>query len=210
MAVGVAAQSRCKPVEFRIPSTDGTFSMTGNTAKCSVYLITLAKDDRLRLKSVTPEIYFHMIEASASKEEREGDFYCEDCTEMTHLANGPEKWEIHVFGADGNFNARRKAFVISGEIIKTPIVTAGVLNGRAISFPKPPYPAEARAKRIAGSVRVNVVVDESGKVYSADAPDAPVELRDVCEEAARNVVIGSNANGKRSWQRGVIVYNFAP
>ena len=47
------------------------------------------------------------------------------------------------------------------------IVSGGVLNGKAISKPQPPYPAIARAARASGVVVVSVTVDESGKVISA-------------------------------------------
>jgi protein TonB len=52
---------------------------------------------------------------------------------------------------------------------KNVTVSGGVLNGKAISKPQPPYPAIARAARASGAVVVQVTVDESGKVISAHA-----------------------------------------
>ena len=43
-------------------------------------------------------------------------------------------------------------------------VSGGVLNGKATSLPKPPYPAAARAVRASGAVSVQVLIDESGRV----------------------------------------------
>jgi protein TonB len=48
-------------------------------------------------------------------------------------------------------------------------ISGGVLNGKAISKPQPPYPPIARAARASGTVVVSVTVDESGKVIAAHA-----------------------------------------
>jgi TonB family protein len=61
----------------------------------------------------------------------------------------------------------------------------GALNSKAISLPKPVYPEEARRIRSSGRVTVRVVVDETGKVISAQATDGPPPLRETAEAAAR-------------------------
>ena len=48
-------------------------------------------------------------------------------------------------------------------------ISGGVLNGRAISLPPPAYPPIAKAAHASGTVTVQVVVDEDGKVISAHA-----------------------------------------
>jgi hypothetical protein len=48
-------------------------------------------------------------------------------------------------------------------------VSGGVLNGKAIELPAPPYPAVARAVKASGTVTVQVTVDEQGRVVSANA-----------------------------------------
>src|ERR1044072_5288225 len=48
-------------------------------------------------------------------------------------------------------------------------ISGGVLNGKAISLPKPAYPAIARAAHASGTVVVQVVIDENGNVISAHA-----------------------------------------
>src|SRR5690349_5358954 len=45
--------------------------------------------------------------------------------------------------------------------------------GKAISLPKPTYPAEAKAKGISGIVDVEVVIDEKGRVIWAKAVEGP-------------------------------------
>ena len=49
------------------------------------------------------------------------------------------------------------------------VVSGGVLNGKAISKPQPAYPPIAKAARASGTVTVQIVVDESGRVISAAA-----------------------------------------
>src|SRR5687768_264289 len=49
------------------------------------------------------------------------------------------------------------------------IINGGVLNGKAVSLPKPAYPAEAREVKAEGAVAVDIVIDETGSVISAAA-----------------------------------------
>src|SRR6185295_16301000 len=42
-----------------------------------------------------------------------------------------------------------------------------ILNGRALSLPRPAYPAEARSVRAQGTVVLKVTIDESGNVVDA-------------------------------------------
>lgn len=63
-------------------------------------------------------------------------------------------------------------------------VSLGVLNGRALSLPKPDYPQKAVAARAAGRVVVQVTIDESGKVISAVAQSGPSVLQKPALDAA--------------------------
>jgi len=63
-------------------------------------------------------------------------------------------------------------------------VSGGVLNGTAISLPPPAYPDAAKRMRTAGTVSVDVVLDESGKVVSAVATSGPAVLREAAVQAA--------------------------
>ena len=61
----------------------------------------------------------------------------------------------------------------------------GILNSQAIDLPKPTYPAEAKKNHVTGQVQVKVVVDETGRVISAEAQFGPEPLRAAAVEAAR-------------------------
>lgn len=85
-----------------------------------------------------------------------------------------------------------------------------ILNGKALSLPKPDYPAAARENRLSGRVIVEVTIDETGKVISA---------RDLCvgppylSESAVTSALGARFSptlfsGKPIQVTGVIQYNF--
>jgi TonB family protein len=63
-------------------------------------------------------------------------------------------------------------------------VSGGALNGRAITLPQPAYPDQARRARVSGTITVEVVVDEQGKVISATAQNGPALLREPAIQAA--------------------------
>jgi TonB family protein len=93
--------------------------------------------------------------------------------------------------------------------VSTTSVAGGVVNGKAISLMKPLYPDEARANRVAGTVVVQVVIDESGKVIRACAVHGPPLLMRASEVAAYNAVFSpTRLNGKPVKVTGLITYNF--
>jgi TonB family protein len=61
----------------------------------------------------------------------------------------------------------------------------GILNSKAIQLPAPKYPAEARRVHEFGEVQVKVMVDETGKVISAEAVFGPESLRQAAVDAAK-------------------------
>lgn len=67
-------------------------------------------------------------------------------------------------------------------------IAGGVLNGKAISLPKPSYPEEARAANAHGAVTVQVLIDEEGKVTSAKALSGPPLLHQAAADAAMKAV----------------------
>ena len=90
-------------------------------------------------------------------------------------------------------------------------ISKGVVNGSALSLPKPPYPAAARAVRASGAVNVQVLIDENGSVVSANAVSGHPLLRQAAEQAARGARFKPTLlSGQAVKVNGVIVYNFVP
>jgi TonB family protein len=90
-------------------------------------------------------------------------------------------------------------------------ISAGIVNGKAISLPKPEYPAAAKAVRAGGSVNVEVTIDENGDVISAKAASGHPLLQSAAVAAARQAKFKSTRlEGKPVKVTGVIVYNFVP
>jgi periplasmic protein TonB len=90
-------------------------------------------------------------------------------------------------------------------------VSGGVLNGKATFLAKPPYPAAARALRLADSVSVQILIDENGSVISAKAVSGNPILRTVSETAARQSKFSPTKLSDQAVKvTGVIVYQFKP
>jgi protein TonB len=90
-------------------------------------------------------------------------------------------------------------------------ISGGVLNGRAISKPQPSYPPIAKAANASGTVVVQVLIDEDGKVMQAHAVSGHPLLRKAAEEAARNARFSpTQLSGQPVKVTGVITYNFVP
>jgi TonB family protein len=88
-------------------------------------------------------------------------------------------------------------------------VSKGVLNGQATSLPKPLYSATAKAVGAQGLVTVQVTIDESGRVISANAVNGHVLLRADSEKAARNARFSPTYLSDIPVKvTGVITYNF--
>lgn len=88
-------------------------------------------------------------------------------------------------------------------------ISGGVLNGRAVNLPKPPYPAIARAAHASGTVTVQVTIDESGKVISAKAISGHPLLQQAAVQAAYGArFTPTQLSGQPVKVTGVITYNF--
>jgi len=88
-------------------------------------------------------------------------------------------------------------------------ISGGVLNGKAISLPKPPYPPIAKQARASGTVVVQVVIDENGNVISAHAVSGHPLLQAVSVSAARQARFSpTKLSGQPVKVTGVITYNF--
>lgn len=89
------------------------------------------------------------------------------------------------------------------------IVSGGVLNSRATSLPKPPYPTAAKEAGISGAVVVDVMVDESGKVISAKAVKGHPLLQQAAVQAAYKARFPQTiVSGQPVKLKGVLNYSF--
>jgi periplasmic protein TonB len=88
-------------------------------------------------------------------------------------------------------------------------ISGGVLNGKALSLPKPTYPAIAKQAHASGTVVVQVTISESGSVISASAMSGHPLLRAAAVAAARGARFSpTKLSGQPVKVTGVITYNF--
>jgi protein TonB len=88
-------------------------------------------------------------------------------------------------------------------------VTLGVVNGRAVDLPKPPYPAPARAVGAQGNVNVQVLIDEQGNVVSAKVIEGHHLLRAAAVDAAKKARFSPTTLSDVPVKvTGIIVYKF--
>lgn len=88
-------------------------------------------------------------------------------------------------------------------------ISGGVLNGKAINLPKPAYPPIARAAHAAGTVVVQVLIDENGAVVSAHAVSGHPLLQAAAVGAAKQARFSpTKLSGQPVKVTGVIQYNF--
>jgi len=88
-------------------------------------------------------------------------------------------------------------------------ISGGVLNGKAISLPKPAYPPIAMAAHASCTVVVQVLIDENGNVVSAHAVSGHPLLQGAAVGAARQARFSpTKLSGQPVKVTGVIQYNF--
>jgi protein TonB len=84
-----------------------------------------------------------------------------------------------------------------------------VLNGEALALPKPPYPPLARQLHIQGTVNVQVVISETGKVISAKAAFGNAALTAAAQQAALQARFSPTMLGDQPVKvSGIITYTF--
>ena len=133
-------------------------------------------------------------------------------TSVTKLASGPAEIRVASVSSDTEVPV-----VLLDEPPPAPgprpilkPVSGGVLNGTAINLPQPVYPDAARRMRTSGTVTVEVVLDESGKVVSAVAASGPAILREAAVQAALKARFSpTKLSGQPVKVSGVINYKFA-
>src|SRR5262249_48104836 len=88
-------------------------------------------------------------------------------------------------------------------------MTSQMLISKIISLPQPPYPIMARQIGVHGSVPVQILIDESGRVISAQPVSGHPFLTNAAKEAAmRGRFTPTILNGQPVKVQGVITYNF--
>ncbi len=95
-------------------------------------------------------------------------------------------------------------------VSKPPVTKSmGVVNGMATYLPKPIYSAIAKAARASGTVTVQVLIDEHGKVVSARSLSGhPLLLRESVQAAYQARFTPTTLSQQPVKVSGVITYNF--
>ncbi len=89
------------------------------------------------------------------------------------------------------------------------VVSKGVITGEAISLPRPAYPPLAKQMRVQGTVSVQVLIDETGKVISAKALSGNPALLHAAQKAALDARFKPTRLSDQPVKvSGVITYNF--
>ena len=88
-------------------------------------------------------------------------------------------------------------------------VDGGALDSKAISKPKAVVTEEAKRLKLSGRIIVKVIVDENGKVVSAQAQNGPAALREAAETAARQAIFAPlTQDGITVRVTGTLTYDF--
>ena len=88
-------------------------------------------------------------------------------------------------------------------------VSTGVLKAMAINLPQPQYPQLAKQIRLQGPVTVQILIDEEGRVVSAQTMSGhPMLLLAAKEAALRARFTATKLSGQAVKVQGLITYNF--
>jgi len=88
-------------------------------------------------------------------------------------------------------------------------VEGGALDTKAVSKPAAVLSEEAKRLKLTGRIIVKVIVDENGKVVSAQAQNGPAALREAAEAAAREAVFTPMTEGGITVRvTGTLTYDF--
>jgi TonB family protein len=91
------------------------------------------------------------------------------------------------------------------------MIKGGVLNGRAISLPRPSYPPITRSSHAGGTVVVQVTIDEDGSIIDAHAVSGHPLLQSASVASAKQAKFSpTKLCGEPVEVTGVITYSFVP
>ena len=97
-------------------------------------------------------------------------------------------------------------------VVKPPAtlrVPSTILSGKALNLPQPMYPAIAKQAHVQGPVSIQILVNEEGKVLSAQVVSGNAMLSTSAKEAAMRARFSPTMlNGQPVKIQGVITYNF--
>ncbi|HEV2904212.1 MAG TPA: TonB family protein, partial [Pyrinomonadaceae bacterium] len=131
--------------------------------------------------------------------------------------DGPVFYHLVIIVSEGDKTTTKYVWVsaVDGTIIKTEDerkvspISAGTLNGKAISLPNPEYPPIARAANASGEVTVQITVDKQGNVIAATAVGGHPLLQGAAVTAARQAKFSPTyLEGQPVVVKGQLVYNF--
>jgi protein TonB len=88
-------------------------------------------------------------------------------------------------------------------------LTSSLISSKVLEKPAPPYPAIAKAAGMQGTVAVQILIDEQGRVISAKATSGPPLLQGAAVQAAHRARFTPTVLGGRPVKvTGSITYNF--
>ena len=131
--------------------------------------------------------------------------------------DGPVFYHVVIIVSEGDKTTTKYVWVsaVDGTIIKSEderkvsSISAGTLNGKAISLPQATYPEIARSARAQGDVVVDVTVDEQGNVVDARASWGHPLLQAAAVNAARQAKFKTTfLQGVPVTVKGQLLYNF--
>lgn len=92
---------------------------------------------------------------------------------------------------------------------KVEIIESGILNDQAVYLSQPVYPSKAKAAKVKGEVKVEVVINAKGIVIAAKAVSGNALLRNSAEWAARRTKFRSAKKHEEVVHiKGIIVFTF--
>lgn len=139
--------------------------------------------------------FVNLVYLRADKDETQG-------TEVWKAVRSSLKVDAPIIGSIGGQKAEPATGAQASQ-------TNAILSGKAIELPQPAYPHLAKAAHAAGTVGVQVIIDEQGNVISAHAVSGHPLLYGVSVEAARRAKFTPTLfDGEAIKVSGIIEYHF--